>query len=327
MPLQLAPASIIDIARDVMDLLGPQADKANINFSLTVGDSIPKTLTLDGFRVRQILLNLVGNAVKFTTAGRIDIALTYDTSTARLTCTVADTGLGIAEDQLQHLFQRFSQIHGPITRPQGGTGLGLAICKGLVDMMGGAIGVESVAGEGSTFWFEIPAAPATLLAPSTSNDVGGHLDGVRVLVVDDQDGTRELVIALLTPFGAELFEASNGQEAVDMATNIPFDVILMDLRMPVLDGIGAVAAIRSGDGPNSTIPIVAFSANVGSEALRDLDALGFDGQIAKPLSPQQLISTLTSLVFDDQSPSAPLSATSASAGSGSGLGVSEALSA
>jgi len=300
MPLQLAPASIIEITKDVLDLLGPQADKENIIFSLEIGENIPKTLALDGLRVRQIFLNLVGNAIKFTRAGRINISLTYDTSLGRLTCAVADTGAGIAEDQLQRLFQRFSQIHGAITHPQGGTGLGLAICKGLVDMMGGVIGVESVAGKGSTFWFEIPAAQAALPSPMPTG-VGGHLDGVRVLIVDDQEGTRELVNALLTPFGAEVSEAANGQEAVDISASAPFDVILMDLRMPVLDGVGAVAAIRSGQGPNSNIPILAFSADVGSKALGDLGALGFDGQLAKPVAPEQLVSTLTSLVFGEPS--------------------------
>ena len=206
---------------------------------------------------------------------------------------VIDTGAGIPAEKLARLFQRFSQIDGSLTRTQPGTGLGLAICKGLIEAMGGEVGVDSRPGEGSRFWFSIPAPRATMT--KTEDDTTGDGDwpaftGVRVLVADDHRTNRELVRLFLAGVGAEVTEASDGEEAAQLAADWPFDVILMDLRMPKLDGVGAVRRIREQPGPNDATPIIAFTAD--SEGMDKLGPLGFQDIVPKPLEPGVLIAAI-----------------------------------
>src|SRR5205085_5976484 len=179
-------------------------------------------------------LNLVGNAVKFTDRGAVTVSAAWDEACARLRIEVADTGPGLTDQQREQLFQRFSQIDGSLSRAHGGTGLGLAICKGLVEAMGGEIGAHSRPGKGSAFKFWIPAQ--AVAAPAKAADARGYdpssAPGLRVLVVDDHPANRELATLFLAGIGAEVFEASDGPEALEMAARWPFDLILMDLRMP-----------------------------------------------------------------------------------------------
>jgi signal transduction histidine kinase/CheY-like chemotaxis protein len=292
--IQPKPSQVAPLCRATLDLFTPQAGAKDVRLVLDHGESV-RTLTacMDPDRVRQVLLNLVSNAVKFTAEGSVTLRTCYDREAARLKVVVIDTGPGLTPDQQARLFQRFSQINGSLTR-QGGTGLGLAICKGLVEAMGGEIGVESRLGEGSSFWFSIPAPAAAADAAEGADDAPARLsfEGVRVLVVDDHATNRELVRLFLSGVGAEVAEAADGVEAVESAGELPFDVILMDLRMPRLDGAAALARIRAEAGPNEATPILAFTADATAEIAERLLAEGFDDVVAKPLEPAALIAAV-----------------------------------
>src|SRR5439155_277938 len=187
------------------------------------------------------------NGVKFTARGSVSVKVGY--AAGRLTVEVADTGPGVSAKGQERLFQRFSQVDGASTRSKGGTGLGLAICRGLAEAMGGTISLRSRVGRGSTFRLELPApAVAAAQAEEATSEAGDTLEGLRVLVADDNLVNRELVRAMLEPCGVEVTEALDGREAVELAGRLPVDVILMDMRMPRLDGRAAAMEIRDGDG-------------------------------------------------------------------------------
>ena len=288
---QVQPVSLAKLSQATLDLFTPQAGAKDLSLTLD-GEAADLTLSIDPDRIRQILLNLVGNAVKFTDAGGVTLRTRYDRTSRTLKVEVIDTGAGIPGDKQDRLFQRFSQVDGALTRTHGGTGLGLAICKGLVEAMGGTIGVESEMGQGSRFWFTVPAPLAQ--APEAAEDGSAVIRpafvGVRVLVVDDHPANRELARLFLAGVGAEVTEAGDGEEAVALAAEQPFDVILMDIRMPRLDGPGALHAIRAAPGPNDGTPILAFTAD--SESDDRLLALGFQDVVAKPLQPGALIAAV-----------------------------------
>jgi PAS domain S-box-containing protein len=280
------PMSAAQLASDTIDLFAAQAAEKGLNLKITGLDTLPAFVRADPDRVRQILLNLLGNAVKFTDRGEVSLDTAFDTAGGVLSFRVSDSGLGIPADRLAQLFQRFSQIDGSSTRRHGGTGLGLAICKGLAEAMDGEIGVTSRIGEGSCFWFSVPAAE--MLSHDTVDSVEGRRDiptGIRVLLADDNRINRDLVRAMLTPFNVEITEAIDGLQAVELASEVPFDVILMDLRMPGLDGAGAARRIRTEDGLNATVPIIAFSADATADSAKGL----FDGFVAKPLTAASLV--------------------------------------
>ncbi|CAN5408997.1 hypothetical protein BH10PSE5_BH10PSE5_06670 [soil metagenome] len=287
---QAQPVSLAKLARATLDLFTPQAGAKDLDLRLN-GDDADLTLSIDPDRIRQILLNLVGNAVKFTQAGSVTLRTRYDSVAQILRVEVIDTGDGITADKQDRLFQRFSQVDGGLTRT-GGTGLGLAICKGLVEAMGGEIGVDSVVGQGSRFWFTLPAslAEAPQVAADGSAATQPTFIGVRVLVADDHPANRELARLFLAGVGADVTEACDGEEAVALAAEQPFDVILMDIRMPRLDGPGALRAIRAAPGPNDATPILAFTADAEHES--QLLAAGFQDVVAKPLQPGALIAAV-----------------------------------
>jgi CheY-like chemotaxis protein len=290
--IKLRPEAPAAPAREAVELFATQAAEKGIDLAVEGLEPLPPRLAIDADRLRQMLLNLVGNAVKFTEHGSVRVQAGYDEANQRLTYAVIDTGPGVASEQRDRLFQRFSQVDASTTRRHGGTGLGLAICKGLAEAMGGEIGVESTPGHGSRFWFWVPAGPA-----DADEDIGARNppvlpSGCRVLVADDNSANRDLARCLLEPFGAIVQEAADGRAAVELARAQPFDVILMDVRMPGFDGPEAMKQIRSGRGPNRRAPILAFSADVGSHGAPDFLAMGFDGQIGKPLTALELISAV-----------------------------------
>lgn len=280
------PCSLRTIATDALELFAPQTDAKGVARRLELDANLPHTLDLDADRMRQILLNLIGNAVKFTDRGAVTLKAGY--RDGRLRLEVTDTGPGIPKNQLRKLFQRFSQVDGSTSRAHGGSGLGLAICKGLVEAMQGTIGVTSLLGDGSRFWFEIPAviaaAPKRQAAVADSHPT---LDGLRALIVDDNPANRILLAAMLEPYNVQVTLAECGQHAIDMAGERNFDVILMDLHMPGLDGYQAAQAIRRG-GPNAAVPILAFTADVLSHDDSRLTGGVFQGAVAKPVSPAEL---------------------------------------
>jgi PAS domain S-box-containing protein len=286
------PTDVSRLCRATLQLFAPQAGAKDVNLIYDGPEGADLTLSLDPDRIRQILLNLVGNAVKFTEAGEVRLYVRYAAEEQLLKVEVVDTGGGIPADKIASLFQRFSQIDGSLTHA-GGTGLGLAICKGLAELMGGGIGVESSPGSGSRFWFTVPAPTALPVEASAQHAALARLSalGVRVLVVDDHPANRQVASLYLSGIGAEVTEAVDGEEAVALAAQWPYDVILMDLRMPRLDGPSALKRIREKGGLNDGAPILAFTADADADdtLIDRLRAMGFDGLVSKPIDARALL--------------------------------------
>jgi PAS domain S-box-containing protein len=287
------PLALEEFSRTILGLFSPQAGAKDLSLRLEYEAPADLVVTCDEDRLRQVLLNLVGNAVKFTTDGEVVLRAVYDASAERLRIEVRDTGPGIPRDQQAKLFQRFSQIDGSLARRFGGTGLGLAICRGLIEAMSGEVGLDSALGQGSVFWLEIPAPRAEGVEVGAEADPGaGALPpGLRVLVVDDHPVNRELARIYLRAFGAEITEADSGEAALAAAGTGLFDVVLLDLRMPGLSGWDTLARLRGQAGPNCSVPVLAYSADVADNT-RELEAAGFAGLVAKPVQPQALLQAL-----------------------------------
>lgn len=283
------PVAVAELAQDVMAMFGPEAEAKSLWLELEQEPTVPTTVSVDPDRLRQVLLNLIGNAIKFTDEGFVRLRLSYDQDLQRLRFAVEDTGPGMDASQTEKLFVRFSQVDASSTRRHGGTGLGLAISKALTEAMGGDIGVTSRPGLGSTFNFSVSAPVAEAAAPRDGATALAVLDGVRVLVADDNASNREIACLLLEDAGAEVTQACDGEQAVEHAEQTPFDVILLDLHMPILGGAEALLLIRAGGGPNRDVPIIAFTAEVGVDGRAPA---GFDGVVPKPIAAENLISTL-----------------------------------
>jgi PAS domain S-box-containing protein len=287
-PHPFAPAGFIE---ETVDLVGVQALNKGLALHTAIADDVPQMVEADSARLRQILLNLLTNAVKFTDKGSVSLAVTYQGHARRLHVVITDTGVGVPAERRDRLFQRFSQADGSINRSHGGTGLGLAICKGLVELMGGEIGVDTALGQGSTFWFSV-MAPAVQAGVAEADAAPAMLEmsaPAHILLVDDLSTNRELVKALLGPFGHTFEEATNGIEAVQAALQTPFDLILMDLQMPAMDGLTASRIIRETAEANRTTPIIALSANVLAEHVAACAEAGMDDHLGKPIRPIELL--------------------------------------
>jgi PAS domain S-box-containing protein len=302
--LKLEPVAPDQIIDEVLDLFSLEAEAKGVPLRAEGLARLPSDLMIDSGRLRQVLLNLIGNAVKFTEAGEITVSARYDDADHRLHLAVADTGPGIAAEDVDLLFRRFSQVDAGLTRKHGGTGLGLAICKGLVEAMGGQIGVVSVPGQGACFSFDISAPYAVGLEIQAASEAAAPLlpPALRVLVVDDNPANRELVNAILTAMGAEVAEAVDGEEGVAAAAAQPFDAILMDLRMPRLDGAQAALRIRGEGGLNAATPIIAFSADARPGGPGGI----FDGSVSKPMTAAGLVAALNTAM--DKAPAKALAA-------------------
>jgi CheY-like chemotaxis protein len=237
------------------------------------------------------MLNFLANAAKFTAKGCVTLEASW--TGERLRIAVTDTGIGIPADKIETLFERFSQADNSTTRVYGGTGLGLSISRRLVEMMGGEIGAESRTGEGSTFWCEIPLTPAEALA-SDDQGVGeaASPDGLRILVADDAAANRELVVAILGGMGVALETVEDGAKAVEAARAGGYDLILMDVHMPVMDGLDATRAIRALGGEAGRVPIIALTANVQPEQVLRCREAGMDDHVGKPIQVAELLGGL-----------------------------------
>jgi PAS domain S-box-containing protein len=290
--LDAHPFDVSRSFRETLALVSGQAEAKGLALELEIDAAAPAALVADSGRVRQVVLNLLTNAIKFTETGSVRVRADYAGGTGRLSVSVSDTGVGIPEDSLDRLFQRFSQVDGSVSRRHGGTGLGLSICKTLVELMGGEIGVASKAGAGSTFSFWVAATPAAagwrdeeVVQGQAAPEAGVS----RVLVVDDLEANRELIRAVLEAAGHEVEEAAGGAEAVKAVIQGGFDVIFMDLQMPGMDGFAAARAIRALDAPGRLTPIVALSANVLDEHVHASAAAGMNDHIGKPIVAAELL--------------------------------------
>lgn len=272
----------------------------NINFVLDIDKNIPKYIIIDGVRIRQILFNLIGNAIKFTQKGQIKLKVEniYKDnvkSKIDLLFSVEDTGIGIDEKNLESIFNAFEQANNNDVAKYGGTGLGLAICTKLVHMMNGEISVKSEKNKGSIFTVILRDIPVSSMQEEivtqkllTSNI---EFEKAQILVVDDVEENRKLVLASLKDFDIDIIMAQNGQEALDKLKNINVDLILMDLRMPVMDGYEAANIIKNSS-KLKDIPLIALTASVMGKDLEKVSQFGFDGYLRKPVILDDLIEEL-----------------------------------
>ncbi len=283
--LDLAPANVAELVEDVAELLCFQAEAKGLDLVVDCAEDLPAALMVDEVRLRQILLNLAGNAIKFTSEGSVTLRLAMQAHEHgdSLHVSVCDTGVGISEEGQRLLFKRFSQVDRTIESNAGGTGLGLLICKQLVELMGGHIGVKSVMGEGSEFSFDIPVRSAT---DDDATPEVQHLTG-HILVADDQEAIRDLMTGLLAPDGHSVDVACDGAEAIRACLETPYDLIFMDLNMPVMDGFLAAKGIRATCAPNSKTPIVALTAG-GTSRKQACLAAGMNDFLTKPVNPTTL---------------------------------------
>jgi signal transduction histidine kinase/ActR/RegA family two-component response regulator len=294
--LRLEPASPADLLRDAVAIVAPAAQAKGLAVSVaieTTGEGDEAALmALDETRLRQILLNLLANALKFTAQGHVAARLTLGPAPGDLRFEVADTGIGIAPEVQARLFRRFSQADSSTSRSYGGTGLGLAISKALVNQMGGEIGVDSAPDQGSRFWVVLSAQVVARPAPAPAPTTPEPPRPARVLLVDDHPMNRELGQALLTLAGCEVSTAEDGAQAVEAATLGGFDLILMDVHMPGMDGLAAARAIRALPVPHGAVPIVALSADVLPEQIARCRAAGMDDHVAKPIRRADLLAAV-----------------------------------
>jgi len=283
------PVDIRVVVSEVVQILSAQAQQKSLTMRAEVSEDVPAFVRGDATRLKQIFLNLVGNAIKFTQRGSVRIEASMVEDGASLECRIKDTGIGIPPDRIGRLFEKFSQVDSSISRRYGGTGLGLAICKRLVEGMGGNIGVESKPYHGSTFAFRIPAIPSE--APSESSAVAPAPPraraALRILLAEDNAVNQMLAMSMLQKLGAQADLAGNGQEAVDKVRAGSYDLVLMDMQMPGMDGLTATHAIRAM--PDIRQPqIVALTANAMDEDREACFQAGMNGFLTKPFQISEL---------------------------------------
>ncbi len=292
--LEIQPLSVPKLVEEAFGILAIQAAAKGLELQEDLDPKTPALVAGDMARLRQVLLNFLGNAVKFTDEGGITVRTRWrgGKRSGRLRISVVDTGVGIAADKLERLFERFSQTEVSISRTHGGTGLGLAICKATIALMGGEVGVETKPGKGSTFWFEIPTSAAEATCQPIEGEGLAEFPPLNILMVDDTAVNRELVKLMLEPLGCRIEEASGGADGVQAAMTRSFDVVLMDVRMPGVDGLEATRLIRAVSALNRRTPILALTADVQPENAVACRNAGMDDVIAKPIVPGELLAKL-----------------------------------
>jgi signal transduction histidine kinase/ActR/RegA family two-component response regulator len=282
------PVEIRPLVAEVVELMAPTAARKGLELSHEIADRVPARLVADPMRLRQVLTNLLSNATKFTEEGRIVVRVDYapgDEGEGELALEVQDTGIGIPPEQQERVFLDFVQADSSLTRRSGGTGLGLAICRQLVEMMGGAITLRSVPGMGSTFAVTIPTRPTETAAGAggAARQETAPARPLRVLLAEDNATNRYLITAYLRAGGHAVEVVANGTEAVAATAGGRFDVVLMDVQMPEVDGLAATRAIRALPAPAGAVPIIALTANAMPEDRDACLAAGMTDYLAKPV--------------------------------------------
>ncbi len=291
---------LLKTVHSVVSLMAARAQEKGLTLVIEGIDNVPRFVWGDAGRLRQVLLNLVGNALKFTEQGSVNLRISslVDASDRMLLrFVVSDTGIGIAKEAQARLFQSFTQADNSITRRFGGTGLGLSICKKIVEMQGGRIGVDSVEGQGSDFWFELalPAAEQQEENNIVQAAASASMHSLTILLAEDNEINQKVALSLLTKAGHRVQVARNGREAVEAMRTQLFDVILMDMHMPEMDGLQATRLIRSMEGAASQVPIVALTAaGAVSDSQTCLDA-GMNYFLSKPIRIDRLHAVLRDL--------------------------------
>ncbi|WP_051695176.1 ATP-binding protein [Caulobacter sp. UNC358MFTsu5.1] len=291
------PFHLGDLARSVGALCALRAEEKGVVLAVEVAAEADLTVVGDSNRLRQVLTNLLSNAVKFTDAGRVTLVADVDAplgSGGRARFSVSDTGIGFDAAQKARIFDRFQQADTSFTRRFGGAGLGLAISRELVELMGGALECDSAPGQGSTFWFTLPlAAHHEPVVEATAEADLEPLDMPRILVADDHPTNRKIVELILAEV-AEIYTAENGAEAVEVCATVTPDLILMDMQMPVMDGLDAVRAIRAREAATGAArtPIIMLTANARPEHMAASRAAGADLHLEKPITSAMLFAAI-----------------------------------
>ncbi|MBF0609703.1 MAG: CHASE domain-containing protein [Magnetococcales bacterium] len=292
------PYSPRQVVEETAGLMQVAAEEKGLNLTVNLVSDIPEAIQGDDGRVRQILINLLGNAIKFTQQGQVNVTLAVDPQTpATLLFSVADTGIGIAPEHVGHIFEHFTQADSGIARRYGGTGLGLAISRRLVELMGGKIWVESQPGKGSTFYFTIPVRTAQQVQPTPGqllSHTGASERSLRILIAEDSEDNQLLFKIYLKKSPHDIVVVKDGLEAVARVKEEPFDLILMDIQMPNLDGYAATRAIRAWEQEENRPPltIIALSAHASAEKKEESLAAGCDDHLTKPINKQALLAEI-----------------------------------
>ena len=298
------------MAADARTLWQARAREKAIGFSIEVQAGKDDRFEGDPVRLKQVLFNLVSNAIKFTETGSVDVEMGFHAIGRRrhvMRVEVRDTGCGVPEAARPKLFSAFTQADAETTRAHGGTGLGLTICKRLVELMGGTIGFRTTAGAGSTFWFEVPlkreiAEPAPVTGTQEPVQALASAGGTRILVAEDIAVNRAVARGFLNLRGYEADFVENGAAALEAVRVQHYDLVLMDMEMPVMDGLQATAAIRALPGPAGQVPIVALTANALSSALTRCREAGMNDVVTKPINQAELFGAIDACLNDPATP-------------------------
>jgi len=301
-------ADVHDVVRRCAALWRPSIQDKGLDFTASISPRTPQYVILDSVRTGQIVFNLLANALKFTDRGTISLTLDATPTPAgafELVLAVSDTGIGMTTETQKGLFTAFQQADQTISRRFGGTGLGLSISQKLAQMMGGQLSVESAEGRGSTFTLRIPCAlgegvdPDEAPEPLQPDPLGYR---IRILVAEDNSSNQRIIDLFLKPIGPEVTIVANGEQALEALATAHFDLVLMDMQMPIMGGLEATRRLREGCGPNAHIPVLALTANA-LEAHRDAcREAGMNGFITKPIDARVLLATVISAVNASQTP-------------------------
>jgi CheY-like chemotaxis protein len=307
---------------DNVELFTVRAKEAGLDLDCCIDSNVPVLLNGDPGRLSQILVNLIGNAIKFTTQGGVSLHVSLDAEddrTATVRFSIRDTGIGIPQSRIDAIFSPFTQVDGSTTRQYGGSGLGLSISKQLTEMMGGVIGVESSEGEGSLFWFTVPfnkqslqqgaqlsgnGAPAKPVLQIVTDE---EKEKLRILVVEDNSINQMVALTILRKLGYNAEAVANGREAIAALESIYYDLVFMDVEMPVMDGYAATRAIRSPDSHvlNHDVLIIAMTAHAMQKDRDKSREAGMNDHITKPISPEMVAGVLNRWLGQTIAPSAP----------------------
>jgi CheY-like chemotaxis protein len=301
--LEDIPLDLHEILRDTISLMNTAAANKGISLGLELRNDVPRSVRGDPTRLKQVLNNLLSNAIKFTSQGGVTLSattLTRDGSVAAVRFAVRDTGIGIPDDAVARIFEPFRQADTSTTRNYGGTGLGLSISRRLVEMMGGTLGVDSIPGEGSDFHFTIgfSVVEHTGELKAVKAPTPARHKALRVLIAEDNPVNQEVAGTMLRRRGHQVDIVGNGREAVEAVARQRYDIILMDLQMPILDGLGATAEIRATE-LGKKVPIVALTANAAGGEREKVIAAGMDDYLAKPFRAGDLIEVVEAFTTPD----------------------------